>query len=367
MANVTGQSTDVNVAGVVGINTVAGSGLFGTSKDGEGIHGENNSDTLAAIAGIAKSASGTGAGVFGESQGKGEGVLGVSALSEGVRGEGHSLASAGVSGLALNPNGTGAGVFGESKGKGEGVLGVSALSEGVRGEGHSLASAGVSGLALNPNGTGAGVFGESQGKGEGVLGVSALSEGVRGEGHSLASAGVSGLALNPNGTGAGVFGESKGKGPAGFFRGDVLVTGDIKLTDGADCAEDFDISSAEQIEPGTVMVLNQEGVLQRSQQPYDKRVAGVISGAGGYKPGIVLDRQEMRANRLPVALLGKVYCKVDAQFGAIEVGDLLTTSATPGHAMKAGDPIRAFGTVIGKALRPLHEGQGLIPVLVALQ
>jgi hypothetical protein len=66
-------------------------------------------------------------------------------------------------------------------------------------------------------------------------------------------------------------------------------------------------------------------------------------------------------------LIGKVYCKVDAGYGAIEIGDLLTTSPTPGSAMKANDPLKAFGAVLGKALRPLTEGQGLIPVLVALQ
>ena len=71
--------------------------------------------------------------------------------------------------------------------------------------------------------------------------------------------------------------------------------------------------------------------------------------------------------RVPVALVGKVFCKVDARDVAIEVGDLLTTSPTPGHAMKAADPLQAFGTVIGKALRPLQAGQGLIPILVSLQ
>ena len=64
--------------------------------------------------------------------------------------------------------------------------------------------------------------------------------------------------------------------------------------------------------------------------------------------------------------MGKVFCKVDAKFGAIEVGDLLTTSSTPGYAMKASDPFKAFGAVIGKALRPLTVGQGLIPILISL-
>jgi len=65
--------------------------------------------------------------------------------------------------------------------------------------------------------------------------------------------------------------------------------------------------------------------------------------------------------------MGKVFCKVDAQFGAIEVGDMLTTSSTSGHAMKASDQIKAFGSVIGKALKPFKKGQGLIPILIALQ
>jgi hypothetical protein len=46
---------------------------------------------------------------------------------------------------------------------------------------------------------------------------------------------------------------------------------------------------------------------------------------------------------------------------------MLTTSSTPGHAMKAADPFKAFGSVIGKALMPLDEGRGLIQIIVALQ
>jgi hypothetical protein len=70
---------------------------------------------------------------------------------------------------------------------------------------------------------------------------------------------------------------------------------------------------------------------------------------------------------MPVALTGKAFCKVDAKYAPIEVGDLLTTSPTPGHAMKASDPLKAFGAVIGKALCPLKEGTSLIPILIALQ
>lgn len=153
---------------------------------------------------------------------------------------------------------------------------------------------------------------------------------------------------------------------AAVFEGDVVVTGDIRLTN-ADCAEDFDIAILEQVEPGTVMVIDSEGALRPTEQAYDRQVAGVISGAGNYKPGIVLDKQDSSVNRMPIALMGKVYCKVDANYGAIKVGDLLTSSPTYGHAMNAADPMRAFGSVIGKALRPLANGEGLIPILIALQ
>jgi hypothetical protein len=149
--------------------------------------------------------------------------------------------------------------------------------------------------------------------------------------------------------------------------GNVVTAGDIQLTNAADCAEDFDVCDIEQAQPGTVMVLAEDGKLRQSETAYDKRVAGVISGAGDYKPGIVLDKQHSQIGRKPIALIGKVFCKVDAQFGAIEVGDLLTTAPTPGHAMRATDPFKSFGTVLGKALRPLAQGQGLIPMLIALQ
>ena len=70
--------------------------------------------------------------------------------------------------------------------------------------------------------------------------------------------------------------------------------------------------------------------------------------------------------RLPVALTGTAQCYVDASVSPIEVGDLLTTSAEPGRAMRATDPSRSFGAVLGKALESLRSGVGMIPVLVTL-
>ncbi len=148
--------------------------------------------------------------------------------------------------------------------------------------------------------------------------------------------------------------------------GDIITTGDIFLQN-ADCAEEFAVKDLEAIEPGTVMVLDENDSLRLSTEAYDKKVAGVVSGAGNLKPGLVLDKKPEQTDRLPIALMGKVYCKVDADYAAIEVGDLLTTSPTSGHAMKATDPLKAFGTIIGKALRSLETGKGLIPILVTLQ
>jgi hypothetical protein len=114
--------------------------------------------------------------------------------------------------------------------------------------------------------------------------------------------------------------------------------GDIILRN-ADCAEDFPIEDAHSVEPGTVLIIGGDTQLRVCSEAYDKRVAGVVAGAGTYKPGIILGRKE----------------------------DQLTTSPTPGHAMKAADPMKAFGAVIGKALEPISRRMGMIPILVALQ
>jgi hypothetical protein len=135
----------------------------------------------------------------------------------------------------------------------------------------------------------------------------------------------------------------------------------------ADFAEEFAISNIEIAVFGNVVVLDGEGSVRTSTEGYDRKVVGVISGAGDYKPGIVLDSDPSKPNRMPVSLMGKVYCKVDADYAPIELGDLLTTSATPGHAMKATDMTKAFGAVLGKAMAPLESGKGLIPIIVTLQ
>jgi hypothetical protein len=79
------------------------------------------------------------------------------------------------------------------------------------------------------------------------------------------------------------------------------------------------------------------------------------------QPGTLADGEH------PVALTGRVYARVDAAHGTIRPGDLITTSPAPGHGMKAGDPARCHGAIIGKAMTGLKTGKGLVLVLVALQ
>jgi hypothetical protein len=148
--------------------------------------------------------------------------------------------------------------------------------------------------------------------------------------------------------------------------GNVTFSGDIILS-GADCAEEFDVENGSITEPGTVMVIGQGDRLRHCETAYFRRVVGVIAGAGGQSPAIVLGHQQSGATRIRLALVGKALCKVDASYAEIDVGDLLTTSPTPGHAMKADIPEWVPGAVLGKALRPLANGRGLVPILVALQ
>lgn len=148
--------------------------------------------------------------------------------------------------------------------------------------------------------------------------------------------------------------------------GNITLRGDIVL-EGGDCAEDFEIAIDTEATPGSVMVTDHSGKLRLSDRAYDRRVVGIIAGAGSLRPGIVLGRNAASRNCVPIALTGKVYCKVDASVAPIEVGDLLTTSDRPGFAMKAANAAQAFGATIGKAMGSLDRGTGMIPVLVALQ
>jgi hypothetical protein len=151
------------------------------------------------------------------------------------------------------------------------------------------------------------------------------------------------------------------------------------------------VEVSEPVEAGDVLVIDARwaGVMSLARSAEDSAVFGVVAT----EPGVVLGSDPVGDDpppsgldegsgappgagpeetsgdgidlRVPVAVSGVVLCKVDAGYGGILPGDLLTTSPTAGHAMRADRP--AAGTILGKALEPLDHGTGLIRVLVTLR
>jgi hypothetical protein len=156
------------------------------------------------------------------------------------------------------------------------------------------------------------------------------------------------------------------------------VAGDVWMRDlsvrvltirgGADLAEPFAMSHGD-VTPGSVVIIDTKnpGKLRKSAAAYDKKVAGIVSGADGIRPGISMIQEDMLEAGENVALSGRVYVKANTSGGAIEPGDLLTTSDIPGEAMKAADHTRAQGAILGKAMTALPKGEGTVLVLVTLQ
>jgi hypothetical protein len=148
--------------------------------------------------------------------------------------------------------------------------------------------------------------------------------------------------------------------------GDVTVTGNISARY-QDIAEW--VPSREALPAGTVVTLDPNGknLVTPSTESYDTRVAGVVSAM----PGLVLG--EAGDDKVKVATTGRVKVRVDAGRSPIRTGDLLVTSGRPGLAMRSepieigGTQIHRPGTLIGKALEPLPEGEGEILVLLSLQ
>ncbi|MFD8781742.1 hypothetical protein [Kitasatospora sp. NPDC059599] len=273
-----------------------------------------------------------------------------------VRGDGLTTAD-GVEGFSQNVDRSG--VIGVNT-DGVGVKGVSTSHDGVEGFSKNVDRSGV--IGVNTDGVGvkgvstshdgvegftsdqhrAGVVGTNTGLGPGVLGQCDHEAGVR--------------ALSKLGTGL----VAEGGSFAAQFVGTVQVNGELELT-GADYAEAL-TTTDRSVVPGAVVVLGTDGEVHPCDREYDHAVAGIVSGAGGTKPAIVLDRHEDSAH---VALMGKVWCMADAHSAPIRPGDLLTTSSISGHCRRVTEPARAFGAVVGKALTALADGQGLVQVLVS--
>lgn len=277
----------------------------------------------------------------------------------GFKGVAHTLGKAGV--VGTNEGSGGYGVYGASA-DGGGVVGISINWVGVYGETKALAStgaAGVYGKAIGPSGMG--VAGRAtEPDSIGVKGSADASGGVGVWGESAANTGVFGLTKSASAFA--VWGRNTAGGVAGRFDGVVQITG------GADLAERF-VVTGDAAEPGTLLVIDGDhpGQVKPSSGAYDTAVVGVVSGANGVQPGLTLHQDGVLEGDTQVAIAGRVYVMAEALSSPIRPGDLLTTSALPGHAMKATDRERAYGAVIGKALTGLDTGTGFVLVVVNLQ
>jgi len=153
--------------------------------------------------------------------------------------------------------------------------------------------------------------------------------------------------------------------------GDVRVDGTVSGTNVVAKYQDVAewVRARTPVSAGTVLIIDPDradGVLPAAHS-YDTRIAGVVSP----KPGITLGTPG--DGKVTVAHSGRVKVKASVENGPIAIGDLLVSSATPGHAMRSvpidvgGVSIHRPGTVLGKALEPLAEGRGEILVLLGLQ
>ena len=210
------------------------------------------------------------------------------------------------------------------------------------------------------------------------LSIANTESGATGNGISAETAAVSGIGgrfVATGDQGVGLYADGGDNGWAAQFKGNVRIidaaSDDVvlELGKGLDVAEGFDVSGRGEtpVPPGSVLVIDPDhpGRLAVSAVAYDTKVAGIAAGAHGLGSGVRLGAGSFDVD---VALAGRVYCFVDAGEQGVQPGDLLTTSETPGHAMKASDPNPSRGAILGKAMEYLEKGKkGRILVLVTLQ
>lgn len=137
----------------------------------------------------------------------------------------------------------------------------------------------------------------------------------------------------------------------------------------ADVAEYFEIEGGkEDFPPGTVVKIGKAGKVVPSDSLGDTAVIGVVST----KPAFILnaDEDKPKENMVPVAMCGTVpvRCIVYGVSG-IRPGDLLVSSLTKGRAccyVSYDHPAKnpSPGSIIGKALEGLKEGEGTIKMLI---
>ncbi len=377
-------------AGVKGTGLYYADGVFGES-DGAGVHGQGDTGVL----GVGVAQGSTGTGVLGRGEASGEGVWGRN--TTGVAGRFDTNSSTTSPQVLLEENADDYARLSfenTTAGKAWTVAGYpSATDANARlnlwyspiGDVMSLTGSGKVGIGTSSPDEKLVVYGGNtitriavDASGTGNTGIRLRQGGTAR--WSVATSGASGdFQIYEDDTGNNrLYIKGDGSGNVGIgtnnptTRLDVAGTAAaniVQIRGGSDLAEKFDVVGKGAPEPGTLLVIDDAhpGKLMASSQPYDTRVAGIVSGAGGIQAGLILHQDGVLDGDTPVAVAGRVYVKADASSGPIRPGDLLTTSSIPGCAMKATDRTQAQGAIIGKALSALDKGQGLVLVLVSLQ
>jgi hypothetical protein len=209
-------ATAGSTRGVVGVDASStGIGVFGSSTATNGqpdaVYGAASSTGGVGVYGGAGAATGFTYGVIGYvNSSAGHGVTGWSTSSSSAVSD-----SSGVYGISASTQGSG--VYGSSTaatGQAAGVHGISASTQGL----------GVFGESLTPSGPVRGVYGRVDStQGVAVLGIAAATSG--------ATYGVQGQALSTQGVG--IYGFAPAPGAAGYFQGNVTVTGSLSKGGGS--------------------------------------------------------------------------------------------------------------------------------------
>lgn len=367
----------VGSRGVYGESTNA-EGVFGISTNASGVYGESAAVNTVLFSGVAGRATGTGgAAVVGLATGSGAfGVYGESATGRAVYGK--SVGSRGVYGESTN---------------GEGVFGISTNASGVHGIANN--ASGVGGYFQNNAGGGTALLVDGSGKilfsGTGYVGIGTINpttklhiEGSGGIAATIKSTDerailaldsmVGGLrkvwtlesGFGGNSNNFVIFDQTANRKRLEIDSTGTVAVNVLQINNGLDLAEHFEVAG--EAKPGMLVAIDPQNVgkFAIARGAYNRRVAGVISGANNLSAGMVLAGSSTKDSK-PVALSGRAWVYCDATRNPIKPGDLLTTSTTPGHAMKARNYAKAQGAIIGKAMTALEGGRGLVLVLVSLQ
>ncbi|MEO5929772.1 MAG: collagen-like protein, partial [Candidatus Kapaibacterium sp.] len=395
----------VSALGSVGVaGTTTPMAIAGFAQTGHGIYGQSNGGG----AGVYGSGSGASNGISAVTFGSGNAIEAVTptTAADVIYAHTGGTGRAGYFQIQNAANSSNA-IFATTLGSGNGIMGQITLTTsgaaGVYGETNSTAggavtagssgvlgtvtsssngawSAGVRGINNSTTGSGVGVIGYQAGSGFGVYGEAPLGYGTVGR-----SSGGTGVLADGTGAGSNALIASYNGGTAStvaanncaIFRNGGLNVARIDNTgkgyfnggtqnNGADVAEAFAVEGERSTyEPGDVLVIStrSDRTVEKSSTPYSTAAVGVYAT----KPGVLLTDRSFDTSiddLVPMGVVGVIPTKVSSENGEIHRGDLLVTSSTPGHAMKAGaNP--AVGTVIGKALENFEkDGTGIIKVLV---